>query len=189
MHAWIISGPSGSGKTSLCEALLKDTFFKKRLIKSVSVTTRPKRAHERPGKDYIYITKEKFLKLLSKRALLEYEEIFGNFYGTPKSIVDEAARASKDVLLCIDVKGARSVRRFFGKNATSIFIKPPNIKVLMQRLQGRSTESKKELEKRLKRVKIELSLSKEYDHIVVNDDFKEALKKMKTILLSKPRED
>ncbi|HQP91056.1 MAG TPA: guanylate kinase [Candidatus Omnitrophota bacterium] len=181
---WILSGPSGSGKTTLCEGLLKDPFLKKRLIKSVSCTTRPARKGEVKGKDYCHVSREEFLKLLKKRAFLEHEEIFGFFYGTPKTVVEEARKRSKDLLLCIDVKGARTVRRYFGKRALSIFIAPPDLKVLVKRLKGRSTESKKDIEKRLKRVKIELSFAREYDYIVVNDDLKVALKKIKSIILS-----
>ncbi len=182
--ALIISGPSGSGKTSLTDALLKDIFFKKRIVKSVSYTTRPKRPGEVEGKDYLHIGQEEFRKLLKKRAFLEHEHIFDFYYGTPKKAVEDAKRAGKDLLLCIDVKGARSVRRFFGKKAVSIFIYPPNAGVLNERLKGRSTESKKDIEKRLKRVKIELSSSKEYDYIVVNDDFSQALEKIKSIILA-----
>lgn len=185
LHVWIVSGPSGSGKTTLCDALLREAFWKKRLIKSVSFTTRPKRPGETQGHDYVHITRGNFLKLLRQNAFLEHEEIFGNYYGTPKKIVKDARMLRKDLLLCIDVKGARSVRRFFGKKATSVFILPPDMKVLTKRLKGRSTETKKDIEKRLKRVKIELSLSKEYDYVVVNDDFQEALKKIKAIFLAK----
>jgi len=189
LRVWIVSGPSGSGKTSLCDALLQDKFWKKRLLKSVSCTTRPMRKGEKEGEDYAHVTKEAFLKLIKQNALLEHEEIFGFYYGTPKSAVNEARAQGKDLLLCIDVKGARSVRRYFGKNAASIFILPPDTEVLAQRLKKRSTENKKDIEKRLKRVKIELSLKKEYDYIVVNDDFDEALKKIKAILLAKASEE
>lgn len=182
---WIISGPSGSGKTTLCDALLKDDHWKPRLVKSVSYTTRPKRPGEVEGRDYVHIGREDFLRLAGQRAFLEQEEIFGAYYGTPKKAVEDAKKAGKDLILCIDVKGARSVRRFFGKSATSIFIVPPHIGALNERLNKRSTESKKDIEKRLKRVKIELSLAKEYDYVVVNDDFSDALKKIKAILLAK----
>jgi len=187
-RVWIVSGPSGSGKTSLCDALLEDKFWQKRLLKSVSCTTRPMRNGEVEGKDYVHVTKEAFLKLIKNGALLEHEEIFGFYYGTPKSIINEADVKGRDLLLCIDVKGARSVRSYFGKKVASIFILPPDVEVLAQRLKKRSTENKKDIEKRLKRVKIELSLKKEYDYIVVNDDFDEALKKIKAILLAKASE-
>ncbi|HAJ57663.1 MAG TPA: guanylate kinase [Candidatus Omnitrophica bacterium] len=184
-RVWIISGPSGSGKTTLTDALLKDAYWKPRLVKSVSYTTRPKRPGEVEGRDYVHIGHKDFLRLLKQRAFLEHEEIFGASYGTPKKAVEDAKKAGRDLLLCIDVKGARRVRRFFGKSAVSVFILPPHLEALNERLVKRSTESKKDIEKRLKRVKIELSLAKEYDYVVVNDDLREALKKIKAILLAK----
>jgi guanylate kinase len=179
---WIVSGPSGSGKTTLCEAVLKDKAFKNRLLRSVSVTTRALRPGEREGRDYHHVSERKFLSLIRRKALLEYENIFGFYYGTPKQIIVDAQAAGKDVLLCVDVKGAQTIRKFFGKKATSIFIKTPHLKTLSERLKKRCTEDKKEIEKRLKRVKIELSYSKKYDHVVVNDHIDKALEKLKSLL-------
>ena len=184
-RAWIVSGPSGSGKTTLCEALLWDRFWKKRLLKSVSFTTRELRAGEKQGRDYRVISQEQFARLLERKAFLEHEKIFGFYYGTPKAVLDEALRKNKDLLLSIDVKGAQTVRKFLGKSAVSIFILPPKLKALSERLKNRSTESKKDIATRLRRVKIELSYVKKYDYVVVNDDFDEALKKLKGILLAK----
>lgn len=179
---WIVSGPSGSGKTTLCEAVLKDKAFKNRLLKSVSVTTRALRPGEKEGRDYCHVSEKKFLSLIRCKALFEYEKIFGFYYGTPKRIIEDARAAEKDVLLCVDVKGAQTIRKFFGKKAISIFITTPHLKILKERLKKRSTEDKKEIEKRLKRVKIELSYKKKYDHVVVNDRFDKALKKLKSLL-------
>lgn len=181
---WIVSGPSGSGKTTLVQALLKDRLWGKRLMKSVSCTTRPRRPGEKDGKDYTHISAEKFLSLAKRGAFLEREKIFGFYYGTPKKVIRMAREAGKDLLLCIDVKGAQTVKRFFSKNARSIFILPPRIKTLSERLRHRSTENKKDIEKRLRRVKIELSYKKDYDYVVVNDDFAAAFKKIKSILLA-----
>jgi guanylate kinase len=179
---WIVSGPSGSGKTSLVEALLKDARWKKRLMKSISWTTRSKRSGEKNGRDYHFVSKAKFLALKKRAGFLESEKIFDYYYGTPKKIVREAQEAGKDLLLCIDVKGARTVRRFFKKQARSIFIAPPGMEDLRARLTKRSTEGKKDIAKRLGRVKIELSYAKDYDYIVVNDDFNDALNQVKSIL-------
>ena len=183
--AWIVSGPSGSGKTSLCEALLKDPFWGKRLLKTVSYTTRALRPGERQGRDYRPISKERFLFLKKQGALLESEKIFGAYYGTPKKDVCVAKRLGRDLLLCIDVKGARTVRRFFKKEATSIFILAPKEEVLHKRLKKRSTENRDEILLRLRRVKSEMRHAKEYDYVVVNDDFNEALGKIKSILTAK----
>jgi guanylate kinase len=188
-RAWIVSGPSGSGKTSLCEALLKNPFWGKRLLKTVSYTTRSLRPGERQGRDYRHISKERFLILKKQGALLESEKIFGAYYGTPKKAVAEAKRLGRDLLLCIDVKGARTLRRFFKKEATSIFILAPKEKVLRERLKKRSTENRDQIHRRLRRVKSEMGHMKEYDYVVVNDDFNEALGKIKSILTAKTCEE
>lgn len=181
---WIVSGPSGSGKTSLCEALLNDRVLKKRLMKSVSYTTRPKRIGEQEGRDYWHVSTAEFLRLVKRRAFLETQRIFGFYYGTPKEGIAVAKRRKRDLLLCIDVKGAQKVLKNFRWNAVSIFILPSKMDALAERLEKRSTENKKDIKKRLQRVKIELSYRKGYDHIVVNDDFDEALKKMKAIMMA-----
>ncbi len=184
-RVWIVSGPSGSGKTTLVGSLLREPVFKRTLVKSVSYTTRPKRAGEKEGKDYRHISTPKFLALLRRKGFLEHEKIFGSYYGTPKSVVRDAQKAGKDLILCIDVKGARTVRRFFKEKASSIFILPPGLEVLSARLKKRSTEDKKDIEKRLKRVRIELSYVKDYDYVVVNDDLNEALSQIKSIMTAK----
>jgi guanylate kinase len=181
-RVWIVSGPSGSGKTSLCEALLRDRFWRRRLMKSVSFTTRPKRPGEREGRDYRHISTEGFRRLIRERAFLEHEKIFGFYYGTPKKNIADARSAGKDLLLCIDVKGARTVRKFLKNRARSIFILPPGIEALSERLHKRATDDKKDIVLRMRRVKMELSYRKDYDDVVVNDDFGAALKKMKDIL-------
>jgi len=182
---WIVSGPSGSGKTTLCEALLKEKFWRDRLLRSVSYTTRPLRKGERGGRDYVRVTQKRFLALKAHGGLLESERIFGSYYGTPRQVLDDARRAGKDALLCIDVKGAQTVRRRLKKRAASIFVVPPTIEILMDRLRRRSTEEKKEIVRRLKRVRIELSYARFYDYVLVNGDFREALRNLKSILLAK----
>lgn len=183
--AWIISGPSGSGKTTLCEALLKDRVLGKSLLKSVSYTTRLRRSNEKEGQDYHYISKDKFLELKSDNALLENEKIFETYYGTPKSIVNTAQKKGRDLLLAIDVKGAAKLRRYFKEKAVSIFIMPPDIQSLVKRLTQRRTETKKDIEKRLKRVKIETLCARDYDYIVINDDVDAALSRIKSIMVAK----
>lgn len=183
--AWIISGPSGSGKTSLCQALLKSSPWKRMLLKSVSYTTRPLRGSEKDERDYRHISEKKFLELRRRKAFLESEKIFGFYYGTPKKIVADAKKQNKDLLLCIDVKGAQTVKRALRKNAVSIFILTPKLKDLIERLRKRSTENKQDIQKRLKRVHMELSCRRGYDHIVVNDNFRKALEQIKAILTAK----
>jgi guanylate kinase len=182
---WVISGPSGSGKTSLVEALLEDQQLRGRLLKSVSVTTRALRSGEVEGRDYVTVDETAFRSLARRGELLEHERIFGSYYGTPKKILVEAERSNKDALFCIDVKGAAAVRRRLKKNVFSIFIMPPSPGALLERLAGRGTETNKQIQKRLRRVKIEISYAKNYDYIVVNDRFDAALEKIKAILTAK----
>ncbi|MFH0877043.1 MAG: guanylate kinase [Candidatus Omnitrophota bacterium] len=182
---WIVSGPSGSGKTSLCQALLKSRPWAGKLLRSVSYTTRLLRPGELEGRDYRRIPEKKFLELKRRKAFLETERIFGAYYGTPKKIIADARRQGKDILLCIDVKGARTVRRQLKGKAVSIFIATPKLGDLTRRLRKRSTENKKDIQKRLRRVKMEFSCAKTYDHVVVNDRFARALGELKEILASK----
>ena len=182
---WIVSGPSGSGKTSLCRALLLDAAWKKRLLRSVSYTSRPARRGEKDGKDYRHVSEKGFLALKKRGGFLESEKIFGYYYGTPKKGLADARREKKDLLLCIDVKGARTIKRALKDNVASIFIVAPKLEVLTERLYKRSTEGKKDIQKRLKRVKMELSYARDYDYIVINDDFGKALGEIKAILTAK----
>ena len=182
---WIVSGPSGSGKTTLCEALLKDEFYRKKLLRSVSSTTRGRRQGELEGKDYHFVSEKQFSSLIKKEAFLEYEEIFGAYYGTLKKVLLDARRQGKDVLLCIDVKGARKIKKALHKRVVSIFILAPKLDTLVERLHKRSTENKKDIEKRVGRVKMELSYAAGYDYVIVNDRFEDALEKLKAIFTAK----
>lgn len=183
---WIISGPSGSGKTSICNGLLADPAWKKRIFRSVSYTTRPLRPQEKDGRDYIHVTEPQFERMERSGSFLENEKIFGFRYGTSRSMLNDARKQNKDLLLCIDVKGAQTVRKNLGKEKVcSIFLLTPELKALSQRLKDRCTEGKKDIEKRLRRVKIELSYIKKYDYVVVNDRLEDALNKVKSILTAK----
>jgi guanylate kinase len=182
---WIVSGPSGSGKTTLCEALLKSACWRRRILRSVSLTTRALRKGEKAGRDYVPVSEGRFLRLRARGGLLESEKIFGRYYGTPRTILEEARRQGKDVLLCIDVKGAQAVRRRLRRNVATIFVVPPTIELLLERLRRRSTEDKKEIVRRLKRVKMELAYARFYDYVLVNGDFRRALREFKSILLAK----
>lgn len=183
---WIVSGPSGSGKTSLCRALLEDPGLRRLLLRSVSCTTRPRRPGEKNGEDYRHISREEFRRLDGRGAFLETQRVFDFHYGTPKASLEAAARAGKDLLLSIDVKGARRIRRMFGKKrVVSIFILPPHVEALGERLRRRSTENKKDIAKRLRRVEEEILHAPCYDYVIVNDNFGEALAKIKAIMIAK----
>ena len=178
---FIISGPSGSGKTTLYKKLLADPRYKERLVKTVSVTTRFPRPGEKHGRDYIFISKEQFLYRKRAGHFLESERVFDNYYGTPKKKVLGLLSQGKNVLLCIDVKGARMVRRHFPK-AIAIFIKTPSLAILRKRLAGRGSEDKKAFELRLKIARKELLEAPNYQHVVVNDDLSSTIRRLKSIV-------
>ncbi|MBL7131715.1 MAG: guanylate kinase [Candidatus Omnitrophica bacterium] len=182
-NIYIISGPSGSGKTTLSNRLLKLKTLKHKLVKSLSVTTRPRRAKEKNRKDYIFVTQDEFLKRRKKGEFLESQAVFEYLYGTSKRFVKKALKEKKNVLLCIDVKGALSVKKLY-PNAVAIFILPPSLKILQKRLTNRLTEDKKKLHRRLKLAKKEMSYIKHYDYIVINDDLKKAIKQLESIFIA-----
>ena len=179
-NLFIMSAPSGCGKTTIETLLLKQT---KDLIKSVSATTRKSRKGEKNKKDYFFYSEKVFLNKIKKKEFLEYEKNFDNYYGTPKRHVMSNMKKGKDVLLNIDVKGALKVKKAL-KEAVLIFIMPPSIKELKKRLLSRATDNKKDVLKRLKLAKMEMSLADQYDYIVVNDKLQDALAKVKAIIVS-----
>lgn len=180
---FIVSGPSGSGKTTLCKKLLAKKSIKATLAKTVSLTTRPQRLGERRNKDYRFVGEKEFLAKKTRGQLLESQKVFGFFYGTPKDFVDKNLKRGIDVLLCIDVKGAGAVKRI-RPSACRIFIMPPSIATLRQRLKKRSTESKTNMQKRLKIAKWEMGFAKQYDYIIINDNLREALSQLEATIIT-----
>ena len=176
---FIISGPSGSGKTTLSKRLLAENL---NLIESISVTTREKKKKKKQGIDYIFVSKKMFLYKQRFGHFLESEKVFDNYYGTPYKNIRELIAHNKNVLLCIDVKGARTVCKKFPK-AIRIFIKTSSLKELKKRLESRGSENKSIVRQRLLEAKKELLEAKFYDYIVVNDNLKEAFLKLKKIIL------
>ncbi|OGX27202.1 MAG: guanylate kinase [Omnitrophica WOR_2 bacterium RIFCSPHIGHO2_01_FULL_48_9] len=177
----IMSGPSGSGKTTLSNKLLASRIFKGKIVKSISTTTRSKRPGERHGRDYLFISRQRFLYKKHAGHFLESQKVFDNYYGTPKNKVLELLKAGKNVLLCIDVKGAKVVRRQYPQ-AMTIFLKVPSLAVLRKRLARRGTEQQSTLALRLRIAHRELKEARYYKHIVINDDLELAYKKIKNIL-------
>ena len=173
----ILSGPSGSGKGTIVKELLKDDNF----VLSVSATTRKPREGEIHGSHYFFKSKEEFESMIAKAELLEYACFCDNYYGTPKAFVDETIEKGKDVILEIEVQGALQVKSVY-PDAIFIFIMPPTMKELRNRLIGRNTETKEVIEKRLTRAIDELKLYKEYDYIVINDDLDLAVENIKHIV-------
>ena len=168
---FIVAGPSGSGK----DTLFKELFKKRPDIKfSISSITRAMRVGEVEGEKYNFITREKFEDLLKKDELLEYNVYIGNYYGTPKAPVIAAVEKGEDILIEVDVNGAKSIREKMPA-AVSIFIMPPSYKELKRRLSGRGTESEEVIEKRMHESLSEIARATEFDYIVVNDNIDEAV--------------
>lgn len=172
-----ISGPSGVGKGTLVKALLKKRAD---VVASVSCTTRAPRENEREGKDYFFLTREEFLARVGEGAFLEYDEHFGNFYGTPKAFVEETLK-EKSVILEIDVVGAQNAKKAFPQ-CILVMIVPPSEAELRARLEGRNSETEEEIKTRLARFDYELSQKRYYDHVVVNDSLDGAVCRLEEIL-------
>jgi len=178
----IISGPSGSGKTTLYRKLLQSPKLKNRLVKSISVTTRLSRGGERHGRDYFFVTSKMFRYKKRAGHFLESMKVFGRDYGTPYKNVRDRLRAGKNVLLCIDVKGARVVRRKIPE-ALTVFIRTPTFADLKKRLQNRATEDPRSAKLRLNIAREELKEAPRYDYVVVNDRLDRAYRELEKIIL------
>lgn len=183
---FVISGPSGSGKTTLYKKLLQSRASRNRLVKVVSYTTRLPRRGERQGQDYLFVTKAEFLKRKNRGGFLESQNVFGSWYGTPKKEALDYLRAGRDVLLCIDVKGAKAIKKIFPK-AVLIFILPPSISALTKRLRGRSTEKHRDIRRRLQIARDEIAAAKWYDHRLINDNLSAAASRLKQIIKQEGR--
>lgn len=177
---YIVSAPSGAGKTSLVKALLK-TDPAIRL--SVSYTTRPPRPGETDGRDYHFVTRQRFEEMLADGEFLEHAEVYGNFYGTSRGSISRDLLAGHDVLLEIDWQGADQVRTHFPESA-SIFILPPSFSALRTRLAGRGQDSDEVIERRLAAAAHDVAHAEAFDYIIVNDDFDHALEDLVAITRS-----
>lgn len=176
---FIISGPSGAGKGTICERLVNET----KVEVSVSMTTRGPRTGEVDGKNYYFTTKEDFLKKIEEDGFLEYAEVYGNYYGTPKAKVEEKLAAGIDVVLEIDIQGALNVKEAY-PNGIFIFILPPSMAILRKRLTGRGTETEDAINLRLSQTLKEISYIDKYDYCVVNGELDEAVARVKAIVMA-----
>lgn len=174
----VLSAPSGSGKTTIARAIMQKFPA---IVFSVSATTRQQRSGEQHGKDYYFLSREEFERRVNGGHLVEWEEIYGDLYGTLKSEVDKALAAGSVMLFDVDVKGALSIKQHYAQ-ALLIFIRPPSVESLEQRLTGRKTESASALSKRLERVPMELELGSRFDHQIVNDDLPHAIAQVEEIV-------
>ncbi|HEX4051194.1 MAG TPA: guanylate kinase [Steroidobacteraceae bacterium] len=175
---FVISAPSGAGKTSLVRALLERRAS---LVVSVSHTTRPPRTHELEGRDYHFVSIQRFEELVAAGAFLEHARVFDNYYGTGAQQVAERLAAGSDVILEIDWQGARQVRAAMPA-CISIFILPPSREALQQRLRERRTDSPEVIERRLRDAVADMEHYREFDFVVVNDRFEQAVQELESIL-------
>lgn len=180
----IISAPSGAGKTTLCDLLLKDFPT---IQQSVSTTTRPQRPHEVNGQHYFFITMGEFEAKKQSGEFAEWAEVHGNLYGTSKNTINSLLAAGKHVLFAIDVQGALSLKALYPERALLIFIHPPSMAELQNRLIQRKGDSPEAIEKRLKNAYTEVAWSQKFDYQIVNDNLQTAFQQLKSIILSECR--
>jgi len=178
----VLSSPSGGGKTTVASLLLKRD---RRIVRAVTCTTRKPRPGERHGRDYFFLTPARFRALVRRGAFLEWARVHGHLYGTPRAWALRQTRRGRDVLLVIDVQGGAQVERR-EKGIVSIFLAPPSMKVLRERLSGRGTEDPKTLKVRLANARKEMKAGKGYDHRVVNDRLSDAVREVHRIIRENP---
>ena len=177
-NVFVIVAPSGAGKSSLVSALLAQDPS---LCLSVSATTRAPRSGETEGKDYRFVSQEAFAALRHHNQLLEWAEVHGNFYGTPRDQIDQAIQQGRNILLEIDWQGARQVKRLF-PDTIGIFILPPSIQVLEQRLNHRGQDSQEVIQRRIEAADEEISHAPECEYVIINQEFTVALAELNEII-------
>ena len=177
---FIVSAPSGTGKTTVVERLVEQT---PNLTMSRSYTSRPARAGEVDGVDYTFVTRERFEAMIAVGEFLEWADVFGNLYGTCAADTDRHLESGLDVVLVIDVQGARQVRAR-GVAAATVFVMPPSFGVLERRLRGRSKDPEPEIQRRLAVARQEVAAFSEYDYLVVNDELDGAVDRLRGIVIA-----
>ena len=184
----VLASPSGAGKSSISRALFADD---PNIALSVSVTTRARRTDEIDGVHYHFIDVPTFEKMRADGELLESAEVHGNFYGTPRSRVEERLSAGRDILFDIDYQGTLQLQRHARADMVTIFILPPSIKELRKRLERRAQDSAGTIDKRLKNARVEMQHYNEYDYVLINEDLEDTTSRVRTILaaarLERPR--
>ena len=172
----IFSAPSGSGKSTIVQWLMKE-HPELKLYFSISCTSRAPRGTEQNGVEYFFISPEEFREKIANDEFVEYEEVYENrFYGTLKSQVEKQLNAGQNVIFDVDVKGGVNIKKFYGKDALSLFIQPPSVEELRRRLVGRATDTPEAIEQRLAKAEYELTFAPQFDRVIVNDDLETAKK-------------
>ena len=175
----VLTSPSGAGKSTLTRRLLQT---ESEIALSVSVTTRPKRQDEIDTVDYFFISPERFIQMRDAGELLEWAEVHGNYYGTPKKAVEDALSAGKDVLFDIDVAGVRQLSAMVREDMATVFLLPPSVAEQISRLKRRASDEDQQILKRLKTARTEVEAWADFDYILVNDDLDRAFMELKAIL-------
>ncbi len=175
----VVSAPSGAGKTTICKRLIKSSHD---IIFSISMTTRQPRDNEIDGCDYSFVSVDEFKEGIKKGKFIEWAKVYDDYYGTPKKFLDESLASEIDVLLDIDVQGAMNIKKEYNDRVVLIFIIPPFLENLKERLSNRMTDSHEEIEKRFSFAKKELKNINKYDYCVINDDIDTTVGKLKSII-------
>jgi len=179
-NVFLVTAPSGAGKSSLVNALLKRD---QTLRLSVSCTTRAPRAGEVDGQDYQFVSQSQFSQMRDNNELLEWAEVHGNYYGTPRAPLSQALRLGQDIILEIDWQGARQVRKLI-VGVTGIFILPTSVDVLAQRLRARGKDSEAVIASRLEAANSEIAHAGEFEYVIINQDFSVALAQLESIIMA-----
>ena len=175
----VLSSPSGAGKSSICKSLMS---LDKNLSLSVSTTTRKKRPNEKSGEDYIFVSIDEFQSMLNKNHFLEHANVFGNYYGTDKSIVESRINNGKDLIFDIDWQGAQQLREKMREDIVSVFILPPSKQELERRLKSRGQDADEVVKKRMDEASAEITHWAEYDYVVINKNLNDSVKAVLGIL-------
>lgn len=178
---FIFSAPSGSGKTTIVKELMKDDALNLKF--SVSATSRQPRHTETNGVDYHFLTPEAFRAKVDNDEFLEWEEVYAdNYYGTLKSEVDRLLQAGYNVIFDVDVVGGLNIKKFYGEKACAVFVQPPSVAALKERLTGRATDDAETIQRRVDKAEYELTFADKFDCVVVNDDLQDAISQTKKMI-------
>ena len=177
---FVVSAPSGAGKTSLCRALSESL---ENLVHSVSYTTRKPRPQETEGRDYFFVTGERFQEMVRAGDFAEWAQVHSNYYGTSRRVLSDIAAEGIDVILDIDTQGAKQIKERYPR-AVFIFILPPSLQVLEERLRNRRSDNEDEIQKRMRRARDEIRDYSHYGYLIVNRDFDRALSELRAVVLA-----